>query len=191
MSKNSLIFFLILLLYPDIGMSQDSTHMLSRFVTASGGIHFSHGGQYFLSATVGESITGNTQNENGLLRSGYWSNPFPFSSGTEENNLTLLPGEFRLYQNYPNPFNPSTVIRYDLPKPSNVKLEIFNILGERIITLVNSESFSAGYRQVIWNGRNNSGNQVGSGIYIYRLQIKPEADPKNLIQFIKKMIYLK
>jgi hypothetical protein len=188
--RKAFLLLLLSLMYASSGICQDSSHIVLRFVTGSGGVHFASDGQYFQCATIGESITGYTWNENNILRSGFWSSSFPFSSDIEESKQPLLPADFMLYQNYPNPFNPTTVIKYDIPKPSTVKLEVFNILGEKIITLVNSEAMSAGYRQVEWNGRNGSGNQVGSGIYIYRLEAKPETG-KRLIQFIKKMIYLK
>ena len=80
-----------------------------------------------------------------------------------------MPQEFRLYQNYPNPFNPQTTIRFSLQKPRRVKLAIYNILGQRIRTLTN-ENYSQGFHKVIWNGRNDQGIGVASGVYIYRLK---------------------
>jgi len=93
-----------------------------------------------------------------------------------------LPLEFALSQNYPNPFNPETTIEYQLPRRSHISLRIFNTLGQEIRTLVNEES-SEGYHQVCWDGKDNAGNKVGSGIYLYQLQ----AD--NFIA-VKKMILL-
>ncbi len=75
---------------------------------------------------------------------------------------------FFLYSNYPNPFNPSTTISYHIPKRSRVILKIYNMLGEEITTLVNRYE-SAGLKSVIWNGKDNNGNNVASGIYFYRL----------------------
>lgn len=80
-----------------------------------------------------------------------------------------IPESYRLYQNYPNPFNPTTNIRYQLPKPSEVVLKIFNILGQEVRTVV-YEKQSAGVKTVKWDGKNNSGQKVSTGIYIYRLQ---------------------
>jgi hypothetical protein len=74
-----------------------------------------------------------------------------------------VPNSYALHQNYPNPFNPSTVIRYDLPYQSRVKLEVFNILGQKVVTLVD-EVKPAGYKQAVWQG-----DLVSSGLYIYRL----------------------
>ncbi len=83
--------------------------------------------------------------------------------------ISTLPKEFSLLQNYPNPFNPSTQIAYDLPKVAKVILEIYNVLGEKVKTLVEQEQ-SAGRHQVIWNGKNERGEAVNSGVHFYRLQ---------------------
>ncbi len=80
-----------------------------------------------------------------------------------------LPKEFALHQNYPNPFNPATTIRYDLPKPAQVTLTIYNILGQKVRTLVNDYE-TAGYKSVVWDGINEAGHPVGSGLYIYRIE---------------------
>lgn len=80
-----------------------------------------------------------------------------------------LPATFELSQNYPNPFNPSTEIRFSLAKPSDVTLEVYDIMGRVVATLVN-EPRSAGYHKVTWDGRNNAGQTVSSGVYFYRLK---------------------
>ena len=79
-----------------------------------------------------------------------------------------LPLTFDLKQNYPNPFNPSTVISYQLPQNEVVSLEIYNALGQKVRTLVN-EAQEAGQYEIIWDGKNNSGNELSSGVYLYRL----------------------
>ncbi len=81
----------------------------------------------------------------------------------------LVPGEFALTQNYPNPFNPSTTIRYDLAGESAVTLEIYNVLGQLVRTLV-STTQNAGSYEAVWDGHNMSGAQAGSGVYFYRLE---------------------
>ncbi len=77
---------------------------------------------------------------------------------------TNVPRTFLLEQNYPNPFNPSTTIRYQLPVASEVKLEVYDVLGKKVATLVN-ERQAAGYYQYVWNA-----NGLSSGVYLYRLQ---------------------
>ncbi|MCB0266090.1 MAG: T9SS type A sorting domain-containing protein [Calditrichia bacterium] len=85
-----------------------------------------------------------------------------------ENNLHQIT-DFTLEQNYPNPFNPSTRINYSIPIASDVELNIFNISGQKIRTLINKWQ-QMGKHSIIWNGLNNTGEQVSSGIYFYRLK---------------------
>jgi FlgD Ig-like domain/IPT/TIG domain/Matrixin len=81
-----------------------------------------------------------------------------------------LPTVFALKKNAPNPFNPMTMIKYELPEAGRmVRLEIFNISGKRVRTLV-SETQSAGFHEVVWDGKSDSGEQTASGVYFYRLQ---------------------
>jgi hypothetical protein len=81
----------------------------------------------------------------------------------------VIPTEFGLSQNYPNPFNPSTVIRFDLPKEAPVTLEIYNILGVKVRTLMSGEAASAGRYTAVWDGRDESGATVTTGVYLYRI----------------------
>jgi hypothetical protein len=99
-----------------------------------------------------------------------------------------LPKNFELGQNYPNPFNPLTNIKFALPAAAKVKLVIFNILGQEILSLVNGE-FDAGIHEVVWNGSNSQGIQTASGLYFYIMQIKTSAG--NEIVKKQKMIKLK
>ena len=79
------------------------------------------------------------------------------------------PDGFALGQNYPNPFNPSTVIPYQLATAGRVRLEIFNVLGQRVATLVNGDR-SAGVHTAVWDATDEAGRAVGAGVYIYRLR---------------------
>lgn len=86
----------------------------------------------------------------------------------EENGL-FGPDKFTLEQNYPNPFNPTTTILYRLARPITVNLSIYNVLGEKVITLVHGKQ-TTGEHEIIWDGRDNKGRLVGSGIYFYRIE---------------------
>lgn len=79
-----------------------------------------------------------------------------------------LPAEYQLYQNYPNPFNPETIINFSLPENNFVSLKIYNSLGQEIKTLIDKE-INAGFHSVVWDGKDNFGNSVTSGIYFYKL----------------------
>jgi hypothetical protein len=85
-----------------------------------------------------------------------------------------------LDQNYPNPFNPETTIKYFLPSPSDVKLEIFNIKGQLVKTLVN-EKQTTGKFSVKWNGKDDSDKHVASGVYFYRLDTSQKSITKKMV----------
>ncbi len=93
---------------------------------------------------------------------------------------SMIPAEFRLSQNYPNPFNPTTSIKYQLSKASNVEVTIYNQLGQPIRTLVNS-SQSIGKYQVQWDGKNDKGVKVSSGVYLYRLKTSSFDQTKKML----------
>ncbi|NIR68329.1 MAG: T9SS type A sorting domain-containing protein [candidate division Zixibacteria bacterium] len=80
-----------------------------------------------------------------------------------------LSQQYAVSPNYPNPFNPTTTIRYQLPERHQVTLMIYNLLGQRVRTLLN-QTMAAGTHQVIWKGRNDQGEPVSSGIYVYRFR---------------------
>ncbi len=114
----------------------------------------------------------------------YWDDlDFPAWNVTDVENDGLIPTAFNVFQNYPNPFNPSTTISYAIPQQSNVLIKIYDMLGREVKTLVSEEQMPGVYN-VLWNGDNNSGDNVATGIYLYRVV----AD--NNVQ-VKKMILLK
>ncbi len=118
---------------------------------------FSNSGQYVVRITVGDGV---------------------FSSIiTWHVNVTLgvndpeIPGVTLLRQNYPNPFNPSTSIKFSLRESEKVKINIFNAKGQKIKTLAD-KSMSAGEHQLVWDGRNDTGHTMGSGIYLIKMETK-------------------
>ncbi|MEM8486621.1 MAG: PKD domain-containing protein [Bacteroidota bacterium] len=80
-----------------------------------------------------------------------------------------IPEEFALKGNYPNPFNPSTVIAFDLPEDAHVSLEVYDMMGRRVATLVNGQ-MAAGKYEATWHARSDAGTAVASGVYLYRMQ---------------------
>ena len=97
--------------------------------------------------------------------------------------ISKSPTQFNLSQNYPNPFNATTNIEYNLPHSLYVHLSIYNLKGEKIKTLVNQE-MNSGSHNVYWDGTNNFGSSVSSGLYLYSLNT-------NNFQSTKKLLYLK
>jgi len=79
-----------------------------------------------------------------------------------------VPAQFELAQNYPNPFNPTTEITFALPKAAPVLLEVFDLTGRVVATLVNQD-LAAGTHKVAWNAKNGNGESLASGVYLYRI----------------------
>ena len=100
-----------------------------------------------------------------------------------EDEIAQRPAEFELHQNYPNPFNPGTKIEYTLKKTGHVTLHIYNVLGEKVKTLLDQDQ-SAGLYQINWDGKNDSGKPVSSGLYLYKLAV-------NGFSQVKRMLLLK
>ena len=98
------------------------------------------------------------------------SNPGDFDSRPPTTDLITeeIPDSYRLMNNYPNPFNPTTKIVFEIPQNENVSLKIYNLNGELIRTIAD-KNLSSGHFEMEWNGENDLGNSVTSGIYIYRL----------------------
>ena len=112
-----------------------------------------------------------------------FSNVMVALSGGAPVEPSLIPTAFALRQNAPNPFNPSTNISFDLPVASQVKLEILNVLGQQVRTVLN-EFHEAGAHSVVWDGRDEYGSTTASGIYFYRITAGEH-------QAVKKMMMLK
>jgi hypothetical protein len=106
-----------------------------------------------------------------------------FESSIDRVKNSEIPSEYRLEQNYPNPFNPSTIIEYYIPKAGNLKLEIYNSLGQLVNVLVEADQNKGKY-QITWNGKDSQGNTLSSGVYFYRLKT-------NEYSYTNKMLLLK
>ncbi len=103
---------------------------------------------------------------------------YQLRKGTSE--VEILPQKFALYQNYPNPFNPSTKIRFSIPAEVRVELSVYNILGQRIRTLVNKNK-TAGTYEVTWDGRNEQQRMVASGVYFYTLKAGDQFSTRKMV----------
>ena len=97
-----------------------------------------------------------------------------------DDDPNIIPSSSTLFQNYPNPFNPSTTIMYDLNKDSRVVIEVYNVKGQKVKSLVNCE-LEAGQHSVIWNGKDNSSKPVTSGIYLYKMKAGKYTSTKKMI----------
>jgi photosystem II stability/assembly factor-like uncharacterized protein len=150
----------------------------------SGGLDIFVGHPAFPGRVVATLVTQNYPNSRCLI-----INLGPDSSTVNVNETEPLPQDFSLLQNYPNPFNPTTTIRYALPEAARVNLSIYNMLGQRVATLT-EEAQNAGYHEAIWDGRNEAGVPVASGVYFYRMDATPSSGGAPFIH-LKKMVLLK
>jgi len=115
-------------------------------------------------------------------------NPTAVRERITSTQVTSLPGQYSLQQNYPNPFNPTTTIQFELPFASTVTLKIFNILGQKVATLVNNEQMGDGIQEVEFNAAN-----FASGVYLYRITAETmnEDGIVNTFTSVKKMVLMK
>jgi len=109
---------------------------------------------------------------------------YAYNKVTSLNEKNIIPDNLILYQNYPNPFNGMTKIQFELDEHSNIDLTIYTINGKEVRNLIKNQGVSAGTHGVFWNGRDNTGKEVASGVYLYLLSTE-----KNTLS--GKLIYLK
>ena len=100
---------------------------------------------------------------------------------TQAGEIGLVPEQFELLQNFPNPFNPATSIRYNLPQASGVSIVIYDLLGRKVRSLIDSEQKGAGYFSARWNGLDDFGGQVATGVYIYQLTTNSKSISRKMI----------
>ncbi|MEE9152040.1 MAG: T9SS type A sorting domain-containing protein [Thermoplasmata archaeon] len=178
-SRVSLLLLLVLGI-SNIGPTDSIAAQILRYGMSSGGAMRLTSTNFMLSSSFGEPLTGVVDGETIKLYNGFW-NPEVVEWATEP--VIELPDEFALHQNYPNPFNAGTTIEYDLPVPSDVRIYIYNVLGQQVRVLVD-EWQDAGYKASQWFGKNDRGYRVSTGVYFYRIVA---AD----FQKTKKMMFLK
>ncbi len=113
----------------------------------------------------------------------YWVFAFAGTLDAEDDFTGIFPENVKLSYNYPNPFNPSTTIEYSVPRKLHVRIKVFNILGQEVVTLVD-EKKAAGEYEIIWNGKDSDGMDAATGVYFYRLEAGDTYE-------LKKMVLLK
>lgn len=165
-----------------IAVSLFSQYQISQSVFSNGGMPISSAA-YSINSTVGQTFIGKVQSASYQQEVGFWYSSRVYV-GIESVD-DQLPKKFELYQNYPNPFNPVTHIKYAVPKLSQVRIEIYNILGQRVRTLLNEEK-PPGYYVVEFDA-----SSLASGFYIYRLSARQAGIQGEGFVDIRKMIVTK
>ena len=107
-------------------------------------------------------------------------NPLNGSTTDVRDEVSDAPGTFSLEQNYPNPFNPRTTITFHLPKSVQTIISIYNMMGKKIRTLLDRK-MTAGSHSIVWNGKDNQGHLVGSGVYLLHMKAGDYSDTKQLL----------
>lgn len=134
---------------------------------------------YLDDETYGSSVQNIGQATGGSMK--YTALDVVFAGAPVDNNDNdVAPNVAMLNQNYPNPFNPTTTINYNVPKTGNVKLNVYNVKGQLVKTLVNSHQ-NVGMQNVVWNGDDNTGNRVSSGVYFYKMENAGKTDVKKMV----------
>jgi len=155
-----------------------SNYMVVRYVIGSGGILGAISSSNIHSATAGETVVDFMQGNNYLLLSGFWHQGSIFNDVDGKTEVNP-PNTFVLHQNYPNPFNPQTAIQYDLPGECHVRLEIFNVAGQSVRLLMDNEIQGPGALEIGWNGLDNTGKTLGSGVYLCRIHCRSTESEKS------------
>jgi hypothetical protein len=115
----------------------------------------------------------------GACDDGPWTSPYVYTD-VKESDSPNSPTDYTLYQNYPNPFNQATQIEFTLAKSGFVSLKIYDVLGRQVRVLV-SEHLPLGYKSVGWDGKNEAGEDVSSGVYFYQLRVADFSETKKLV----------
>jgi hypothetical protein len=152
-----------------------SQYQINNYVFGNGGARVTNS-DHSISSTLGQTFVGISSNTDFTHYSGYWRSVALLTNVVGEDEL--IPFKFDLLQNYPNPFNPSTNIKYAIAKQTRVRIEVYNILGQRVAVLVN-ENKNPGYYTVKFDG-----SDLATGFYVYRMQTKE-------YNSIKKMLFVK
>ena len=124
-------------------------------------------------------ISGNN-NHGSIFQAEWIQGPSLSTIGVEQSRHSNLPEKISLLNNYPNPFNAQTTIHFMLPHTVHINLDIFNIKGEIVKSLI-SKVMDAGYQSIKWDGTDNNGQKMSSGMYIYKINTEEFIDSKKML----------
>ncbi|HWP81442.1 MAG TPA: T9SS type A sorting domain-containing protein [Bacteroidota bacterium] len=186
-----LVFISISLLVDLVSLSallaQNSKLTTSTF---SSGFGFPSGGNAFVATSAGQQFVGFSSGPNTAVSTGFLPSAFIAGTPTAIPEEVVLPLSFSLSQNYPNPFNPSTTIAYEIPRSSFVTIQVFNVLGQLVATIV-EEQKGPGKYNLVWHAKDQYGSQLSSGVYFYRIHARAvDGSEQNFVQ-TKKLSLVK
>ncbi|MFC1501875.1 FlgD immunoglobulin-like domain containing protein [bacterium] len=189
--KGVKFFIPLLFLSTGIAFSQSSeNYTIKKSVIDQAGSPSSSAGYSVRDAVGQPSDVGNMSSTNYSLSSGFLSGREMETAVDDEQEIDpSLPRKFQLKQNYPNPFNPVTTMTYQLPHTAKVSLMILSMQGRMIRKWIPGQQ-QAGVYSIQWNGRDQSGKPVPSGVYLYQIEVKGGSS-KNSFLDVKKLILIK
>ncbi|MFQ5865338.1 MAG: FlgD immunoglobulin-like domain containing protein [bacterium] len=166
--------------YNSAGEVQLAQNVVGIERTESHGVAVDLSGHAYLTGVFHDTVTfSNTTLATDIVPALFVTKLSHITVGVQQGSIEM-PKEFRLAQNYPNPFNPTTTIQIELPKQSEITLNIYNIKGQLVRTLIDGK-FNAGSHSVVWDGRDYLAKQVPSGLYISRMQMAEFVDQKKML----------
>jgi hypothetical protein len=151
------------------GGSTSLAYKIPQSSLNQGGVVWLPQSNFQLCSSVGQYLAGKQAGASISMAVGFWNPWVTWAVSVEEDEENWFPTDFKLKQNYPNPFNSTTLIQYTLPRASQVRIQIYNLLGQKIRLLVD-EKQEPGSKEARWDGTDDSGVDVGSGIYFCRIQ---------------------
>ena len=161
--------FIGIIILPMTAWCQTTIVSGSSFNMGLGG---SSGTNTTVQSSAGEVLVGMSAGANTRTESGFLVLVSQRQAALAIDEVSGLPTVYALHQNYPNPFNPSTTMDFDLPRATDIRVIVYDLLGREVVRLVD-QNLAAGYHQLVWNGRDRSGQQVPTGMYIV-LMLTPE-----------------
>jgi hypothetical protein len=151
------------------GGSTSSAYQIRQSSLNQGGAVWLPRSNLRLCSSVGQYLAGKQTGASISMDVGFWNPWVTWAVPVEEDEDSWFPPDFKLRQNHPNPFNAATLIQYTLPRASQVRVQIYNLLGQKIRLLVD-EKQESGSREARWDGTNDGRVEVGSGIYFCRIE---------------------
>ena len=155
---------LIILLFSIFNFLYTQNTFMHQSVLSGGAIN-AESEQTKLVGTVGQVFTHKVMSPNMILTSGFWGSVAQITLGVDD----FIPEEFSISNAYPNPFNPTVSIDFSIPEQTDVRIQVFDLLGRNVFTHQQNFNNPGNYR-FRWNARDNNGNNVASGVYIVSIQ---------------------
>ena len=178
---HALVLFLLLSTFTPLYTLKAQSQIIWQSVGS--GFGNSKFADYSITSLLGQSFVGEASGGGIFLRSGFVGLGSTMTS--VKASQEKFPTVYTLYQNYPNPFNPTTVIAFGIPEASHVSLQIFDIVGREVTTLVNEDLMPGNYRSTFIAER------VSSGVFFYRIVAARKSDNRRLFVETKKLMLIK